>query len=73
MSITMENQQFIIQIIRMVQSRVLLDLFKRWKVNHYDASPERVMRAEQFSWCPDDWKDHGPWAKFFMNARDWID
>ena len=35
--------------------------------------PERVMRAEQFSWCPDDWKDHGPWAKFFMNARDWID
>ena len=34
--------------------------------------PERVMRAEQFSWCPDDWKDHGPWARFFVNARDWI-
>ena len=34
--------------------------------------PERVMRTEQFSWCPDDWKDHGPWARFFINARDWI-
>ena len=34
--------------------------------------PERVMRTEQFSWCPDDWKDHGPWARFFVNARDWI-
>ena len=34
--------------------------------------PERVMRTEQFSWCPDDWKDHGPWARFFVNARDWV-
>ena len=34
--------------------------------------PERVMRTEQFSWCPDDWKDHGPWTRFFVNARDWI-
>lgn len=34
--------------------------------------PERVMRTEQYSWCPDDWKDHGPWARFFLNARDWI-
>ena len=34
--------------------------------------PERVMRTEQFSWCPDDWKDHGPWARLFINARDWI-
>ena len=34
--------------------------------------PERVMRTEQFSWSPDDWKDHGPWARFFVNARDWI-
>ena len=34
--------------------------------------PERVMRTEQYSWCPDDWKDDGPWARFFLNARDWI-
>ena len=34
--------------------------------------PERVMRTEQFSWCPDDWKGHGPWARFFVNARDWV-
>ncbi len=34
--------------------------------------PERVMRTEQYSWCPDDWKDHGPWTRFFVNARDWI-
>jgi phosphoribosylformylglycinamidine synthase len=35
--------------------------------------PERVFRALQFSWAPDDWTDDGPWLRMFRNAREWVD
>ena len=34
--------------------------------------PERVFRAVQHSWKPDDWVEDGPWMRMFRNARKWI-
>lgn len=34
--------------------------------------PERVQRSVQNSWCPDDWKEDGPWVRMFRNARVWV-
>jgi phosphoribosylformylglycinamidine synthase len=34
--------------------------------------PERVFRAIQHSWCPDDWTEAGPWMRLFDNARRWV-
>ncbi len=31
--------------------------------------PERVFRAVQHSWRPDDWQEDGPWMRMFRNAR----
>jgi phosphoribosylformylglycinamidine synthase len=35
--------------------------------------PERAFLSYQYSWCPDDWETYGPWMKFFLNAREFID
>jgi phosphoribosylformylglycinamidine synthase len=35
--------------------------------------PERVFRAVQHSWRPDDWGHDGPWMRLFRNARAWVD
>ncbi|MDH5217084.1 MAG: phosphoribosylformylglycinamidine synthase [Gammaproteobacteria bacterium] len=35
--------------------------------------PERVFRAVQHSWHPDEWNEDGPWMRMFRNARMWID
>ncbi|MBZ0070713.1 MAG: phosphoribosylformylglycinamidine synthase [Gammaproteobacteria bacterium] len=34
--------------------------------------PERVFRAVQHSWRPDDWLEDGPWLRMFRNARVWV-
>jgi phosphoribosylformylglycinamidine synthase len=34
--------------------------------------PERVFRAIQHSWRPDDWREDGPWLRLFRNARRWV-
>jgi len=34
--------------------------------------PERVFRAVQHSWGPDDWLEDGPWMRMFRNARVWV-
>jgi phosphoribosylformylglycinamidine synthase len=34
--------------------------------------PERVFRAVQYSWRPDDWKEDAPWMRLFRNARAWV-
>jgi phosphoribosylformylglycinamidine synthase len=34
--------------------------------------PERVFRAVQNSWHPDDWGEDGPWMRLFRNARKWV-
>ena len=34
--------------------------------------PERVFRAAQHSWHPDDWQEDGPWMRMFRNARKWV-
>ncbi len=34
--------------------------------------PERVFRAVQHSWHPDDWHHDGPWMRMFRNARKWV-
>jgi phosphoribosylformylglycinamidine synthase len=34
--------------------------------------PERVFRAVQHSWRPDDWDEDGPWMRLFRNARCWV-
>ncbi|AHF01196.1 phosphoribosylformylglycinamidine synthase [Thiomicrospira aerophila AL3] len=34
--------------------------------------PERVFRAVQHSWCPDDWTEDAPWMRLFRNARRWV-
>ncbi len=34
--------------------------------------PERVFRAAQHSWKPDDWREDGPWLRLFRNARKWV-
>jgi phosphoribosylformylglycinamidine synthase len=31
--------------------------------------PERVFRAVQHSWHPDEWGEDGPWMRMFRNAR----
>ena len=35
--------------------------------------PERVFRAVQNSWHPDNWQDDAPWMRMFRNARVWVD
>jgi phosphoribosylformylglycinamidine synthase len=35
--------------------------------------PERVFRAVQNSWCPDDWQEDAGWMRMFRNARVWVD
>jgi phosphoribosylformylglycinamidine synthase len=34
--------------------------------------PERVFRAVQHSWRPDEWQEDGPWMRMFRNARKFI-
>jgi len=34
--------------------------------------PERVFRAVQHSWHPDEWGEDGPWMRMFRNARAWV-
>jgi phosphoribosylformylglycinamidine synthase len=34
--------------------------------------PERVFRAVQHSWRPDDWQEDAPWMRMFRNARKYI-
>ncbi|HLV77183.1 MAG TPA: phosphoribosylformylglycinamidine synthase [Marinobacter sp.] len=34
--------------------------------------PERVFRAVQHSWRPDEWHEDGPWMRMFRNARRWL-
>ena len=34
--------------------------------------PERVFRAVQNSWHPDDWNEDGGWMRMFRNARAWV-
>lgn len=35
--------------------------------------PERVFRAVQCSWAPDDWEGDGAWMRMFRNARVWVE
>ncbi len=35
--------------------------------------PERVFRAVQHSWHPEDWLEDSPWMRMFRNARVWVD
>ncbi len=35
--------------------------------------PERLFRAVQNSWHPDEWQDDGAWLRMFRNARVWVD
>jgi phosphoribosylformylglycinamidine synthase len=34
--------------------------------------PERVFRAVQNSWHPEEWGEDGPWLRIFRNARRWV-
>jgi len=34
--------------------------------------PERVFRAAQCSWRPDEWQGDSPWMRLFRNARVWV-
>ena len=34
--------------------------------------PERVFRAVQNSWHPDEWDEDGAWMRMFRNARVWV-
>lgn len=34
--------------------------------------PERVFRAVQNSWRPDDWNEDAAWMRMFRNARAWV-
>ncbi|MDH5446085.1 MAG: phosphoribosylformylglycinamidine synthase [Gammaproteobacteria bacterium] len=34
--------------------------------------PERVFKAVQHSWHPQDWAEDGPWLRLFRNARNWV-
>jgi phosphoribosylformylglycinamidine synthase len=34
--------------------------------------PERVFRAVQHSWRPNDWQEDGSWIRMFRNARGWF-
>ncbi|WP_257456323.1 phosphoribosylformylglycinamidine synthase [Archangium lipolyticum] len=31
--------------------------------------PERVSRSVQYSWCPPEWGEDGPWMRMFRNVR----
>ena len=35
--------------------------------------PERVFRAVQNSWHPDEWQEDAGWMRMFRNARVWVD
>jgi phosphoribosylformylglycinamidine synthase len=35
--------------------------------------PERVFRAVQNSWYPQEWSEDSPWIRLFRNGRVWID
>ena len=35
--------------------------------------PERVFRAVQHSWHPDEWSEAGPWLRMFRNVRKWAE
>ncbi len=35
--------------------------------------PERVFRALQCSWAPDEWQVEGAWMRLFRNGRLWVD
>lgn len=35
--------------------------------------PERVFRAVQNSWRPEEWSEDAPWLRMFRNARVWVD
>ena len=35
--------------------------------------PERLFRAVQHSWYPDEWKEDGSWMRMFRNARVFVD
>ncbi len=35
--------------------------------------PERVFRAVQNSWKPEEWDEDGAWMRMFRNARVWVD
>jgi len=35
--------------------------------------PERLFRAVQNSWQPDEWQEDGAWLRMFRNARVWVD
>ena len=35
--------------------------------------PERVFRAVQNSWRPDEWQEDGGWMRMFRNARVWVE
>lgn len=35
--------------------------------------PERVFRAVQNSWRPDEWQEDSGWMRMFRNARVWVD
>jgi phosphoribosylformylglycinamidine synthase len=35
--------------------------------------PERVFRATQNSWHPDEWQEDSPWMRLFRNARVWLE
>lgn len=35
--------------------------------------PERVFRAVQNSWRPDEWQEDAGWMRMFRNARIWVD
>jgi len=34
--------------------------------------PERTLRRVNFSWAPQDWPEHSPWQRMFLNARQWV-
>ena len=34
--------------------------------------PERIYRAVQHSWRPDDLRGDGPWMRLWRNARVWL-
>ncbi|MQU27596.1 phosphoribosylformylglycinamidine synthase [Pseudomonas helleri] len=34
--------------------------------------PERVFRAVQNSWLPEEWNEDAPWMRMFRNARAWV-
>ncbi|GAB4178059.1 MAG: phosphoribosylformylglycinamidine synthase [Wenzhouxiangellaceae bacterium] len=34
--------------------------------------PERLLRAVNYSWAPEDWGDWSPWMRMFQNARTWM-